>query len=468
MFVALVGMIVDPVVSGGAIHSGFGRLVERFRIPLVLADQGLVSAVNFVSTILLARFLGIEDFGRFTLAWMVVLFANSLQYAAIIQPMLSIGQSRGEAEAPAYYGAVIAQQAVAGAIAFAAILIGTVASALVLPDWGIGDLAVPLAVATLAGLAQEFLRRYLFVRGRTVAAVVNDGTRYLSQLILLYVVASRTSDGLTVPIAWVDNGGGQAILGTAHGVLCLDKMTWRSEVLWQTIRRHWHVAKWLLPSTLMGWTAGQAFMMMTGAVLGVATVGMLRAAQTVVGVVHILLLGMDNFASDSRIASLSATRQRSALSLSQKPYVEGCQRGSAAASDHKRERDENNSVDVRHRLSRSGPSHVGSQHHLHWALLSVVLGVWALAIEATEVVFVSLAASTAVAVLVAYPFVVFGGVAGTLSALLGRVYPLCILFTASQTKSFGGGQDEVSPISYGAEDRVREMRKAKPQEAVPC
>ncbi len=145
--------------------------------------------MNFLSTLLLARFLGIEEFGRFTLAWMVVLFANSLQNAAIIQPMLSIGPKHAEAEAPAYYGAVIVQQAVVAAFAFGAVLIGAQASALALPDWGIGGLGVPLAVAMLAGQAQDFLRRYLFVRGRTVAAVVNDGIRYLGQLILLYVVA---------------------------------------------------------------------------------------------------------------------------------------------------------------------------------------------------------------------------------------------------------------------------------------
>ncbi len=125
-----------PAIPEAATHRGVSRLVQRLRTPLVLADQGFVSGVNFLSTLLLARFLGIEEFGRFTLAWMVVLFANSLQNAAIIQPMLSIGPKHAEAEAPAYYGAVIVQQAVVAAFAFGAVLIGAQASALALPDWG--------------------------------------------------------------------------------------------------------------------------------------------------------------------------------------------------------------------------------------------------------------------------------------------------------------------------------------------
>ena len=77
-----------------------------------LADQTMVSGVNFLTGILLSRYLGLEEFGRFTLAWMAVLFVNSLQHAAIISPMMSIGPKQPEAEAPAYYGAIVVQQIV--------------------------------------------------------------------------------------------------------------------------------------------------------------------------------------------------------------------------------------------------------------------------------------------------------------------------------------------------------------------
>ena len=70
----------------------------------------MVSGVNFLTGILLARYLGIEEFGRFTLAWMAVLFVNSIQHAMIVSPMMSIGPKQPEAETPAYFGAVVAQQ----------------------------------------------------------------------------------------------------------------------------------------------------------------------------------------------------------------------------------------------------------------------------------------------------------------------------------------------------------------------
>ena len=46
------------------------RLLARYsHVNWALADQTMVSGVNFLTGILLARHLGIEEFGRFTLAW---------------------------------------------------------------------------------------------------------------------------------------------------------------------------------------------------------------------------------------------------------------------------------------------------------------------------------------------------------------------------------------------------------------
>src|SRR3989339_1774999 len=66
--------------------------ISRYRhMNWALADQAMVSGVNFLTGILLARYLGLEEYGRFTLAWMAVLLCNSFQQAGIIAPMMSIG-----------------------------------------------------------------------------------------------------------------------------------------------------------------------------------------------------------------------------------------------------------------------------------------------------------------------------------------------------------------------------------------
>ena len=54
-----------------------------------LADQSVVSGANFVTGILLARFLGPEMFGLYVLLQAVLLYVNSFQGALIFQPMMS-------------------------------------------------------------------------------------------------------------------------------------------------------------------------------------------------------------------------------------------------------------------------------------------------------------------------------------------------------------------------------------------
>src|SRR5216683_4851234 len=89
------------------------QLASQRSMNFAFVDQVLVSGSNFVAGILLARAFGIFEFGRFALAWMFVEFIGSLQFAAIIQPMLNIGPKQAEADSDRYYGALIAQQAAA-------------------------------------------------------------------------------------------------------------------------------------------------------------------------------------------------------------------------------------------------------------------------------------------------------------------------------------------------------------------
>ena len=71
-----------------------------------------VSGVNFLTGILLAHGLGIAEFGRFSLAWLVVLFVLSIQESAIVAPMMSIGPKQDLQQRPAYFGGVFFQQAI--------------------------------------------------------------------------------------------------------------------------------------------------------------------------------------------------------------------------------------------------------------------------------------------------------------------------------------------------------------------
>jgi O-antigen/teichoic acid export membrane protein len=256
-----------------------------------LADQTMVSGVNFLTGILLARHLGLRGFGVFTLAWMAVLFVNSLQMALVVSPMMSIGPKQGPDEAPAYYGAVLAQQAIFAVLSFGLLLLAASAGGALNPRWQIQALALPLSAAAFAFQMQDFLRRYFFTRGRGASAFANDAVSYLGQLALLvYLFGACGLD--TAGALWV-------IAGTSAAAVCLGalecrRLAWHAGRFYAVMARHWNFARWLTASALLQWTTGNLFIVVAGGLLGATSVGALKAAQNVLGVTHILFQGLDN------------------------------------------------------------------------------------------------------------------------------------------------------------------------------
>ena len=63
----------------------------RSRRSLTILDQALVSGSNFITGIILVRGLGLVEFGRFTMAYAILLLANSVQLSFISSPMITLG-----------------------------------------------------------------------------------------------------------------------------------------------------------------------------------------------------------------------------------------------------------------------------------------------------------------------------------------------------------------------------------------
>jgi len=279
---------------GTRVIKATGQLVARYaHVNWALADQAMVSGVNFLTGILLARFLGLEEFGRFTLVWIAVLFVNSIQYAMINSPMMSIGPKQPEAEAPAYFGAVVVQQICFSGVMFVLLFAGVRLSSVVFPEWGVEGLALPLAVAALAFQFQDFLRRYFFTRERPAAAFANDTIRYLGQIAVLVWLLPTYGDTMdSAKVLWVIaiTAGSAA----ACGAFFVESIEVNAATVRTTATRHWNFSKWLTASALLYWTSGNLFIIAAAALLGTTAVGALKAAQNIMGITHILFQGLEN------------------------------------------------------------------------------------------------------------------------------------------------------------------------------
>ncbi len=275
------------------IQTAKALMYRHSHVNWTLADQVVVSGVNFLTGILLARYLGVEEFGRFTLLWMAVLVVTSVQHAMINSPMMSIGPKQTEADAPSYYGAIFFQQVVFSAGVFLLLYGGVQLSGVVFPEWGVESLALPLASAATAVQIQDFLRRYFFVRGRASAAFYNDVIRYVGQIVVLVWLFLSFRDAMdTSRVLWTISL--LAAVATVFGAFFIERVEVNPSVLSNTVSRHWHFSKWLGASVLLQWTSGNFFLVAAGALLGASAVGGLRAAQNLMGITHILFQGMEN------------------------------------------------------------------------------------------------------------------------------------------------------------------------------
>ena len=280
----------DTVVSKG-IYRPIGVLLSR-RESWALADQAMVSVANFLSGILVARLVGLREFGVFSLAWASVLFVNSIQSALITAPMVSVGPILETQIGSCYYAAVLLQQTVFACAASLLVEAGVVLSAHFWPAWGIRPLALPLAVSVFAYQMQDFMRRYFFATRRVKLGLLNDAVSFLPQILILAVLFR--AHGVDSRIAlWVM--GLTSLAGFVLGLLTFGSY----KIEWGAVRavasRHWVSSKWLVGSAIMGWTSGNFFLPAAAIVLGPAAAGGVRAAQTLGQVLFVLFNSLENY-----------------------------------------------------------------------------------------------------------------------------------------------------------------------------
>jgi O-antigen/teichoic acid export membrane protein len=276
-------------------------LLERMRIGFLnkllgreawaLADQAIVSATNFLTNVMLARFMGLREFGIFTLAWMSVMFVNSIQTALIIAPMMSIGPKQEENERPHYFGAVVFQELVLASLCFVLVFVGLKTAGRFFEHSDLRHLALPLAVSAFAYQMQDFVRRYFFATRQCRRALADDAVSYLCQLPIIFLLHG-TGRLNSATALWAM--AGTSIVGAMVGCLWMEPIALRRHWIKNVWTRHWKISRWLTGSALLSWTSSNLFVIAAPAYYGPAAAGVLKASQNLMGVTHVWFQGLDN------------------------------------------------------------------------------------------------------------------------------------------------------------------------------
>jgi O-antigen/teichoic acid export membrane protein len=261
---------------------------------IVLTDQIFVSGSNFLTTVMLATYLAPEEFGGFVLAWGVLLFLNGIQMALIVSPMQVRGPRLSRDESALYYDRVLQVALMFGLACVGLIAISGILLSLSIPGWTLGAVVVPLSVAALFVLSQDYLRRYFLTIRRTRSALFNDLCTHGLRLCGLFTLGTMITMDATSAL-WVVSAASAVGLFIGifqhEGVMRLKVTQLRTFA--SVAFQHWDFGKWLVANNVAYWFGSQSVLYVVAVVLSVSAVGALNATLNVLGAANILFLSME-------------------------------------------------------------------------------------------------------------------------------------------------------------------------------
>jgi len=271
----------------------------------VVADQVVVSASAFGTNLLLARALGLTEYGKFSVITMVQLFllsvtmAFSSQIYQVIYPALSVSKRQK------FTSGMLGQQLIVASVLLAlipllyAINIGT--------GWFSNNkvLLSMAIVATCFYLLQDFLRRVFIAQTKGKSAFIIDLFTNFLQVVLL--LAFWRLHNLTQVTAWFIIGF-TFIPSVITAIILLHPVP----LCTTSIRYAWGLQKnkigWLMGSAVLQWGSGYFFVIAAGWFLGVAALGALRLAQYMFGLLNLLFQAIENYVVPKAAAFIGEQR----------------------------------------------------------------------------------------------------------------------------------------------------------------
>jgi O-antigen/teichoic acid export membrane protein len=285
-------MLVDTGRSGQAASAArlrptaaTWRLVRQAggRLSWGVADQGMSSLSNFAVNIYIARTLGAVQYGAFALAYVTYGFALNASRGLATDPLLVRFSGT---DIPTWRRAITRCTGTAFTVGLTAGAIILTVAALLSGTTRLAFLALGL---TLPGLTLQDSWRYsFFALGRGGQAFLND-TVWLVVLIPILVLLRKTGHAnvFWFVFAW----GTAAAVAAAIGHLQA-RTAPRLTGAWEWLYRHRDLGPRYMAEGTASSAGGQLFNYGVGVILGLAAVGYVQAANTLMGPFMVVYFGM--------------------------------------------------------------------------------------------------------------------------------------------------------------------------------
>ena len=254
------------------------------RAALTTLDQGMFSVSNFAVGVAVARMAGAAGLGSYSLAYALWLAFQALHRGLITDPM-AIENQVMQPEAQEHVATGLASELTLGLAA--STLFGLLAGTLLLfgqRTFGFSVLALSPWLPAL--LIQDYWRWIAFMQGKPGRAVAND---LVFDGVQGALFAGLILFGMRSPAVAISAWGAGAAAAALFGLRQFSVTVTVAGGIGK-LRSHWPISRWLSANGLTSWGTSQSYAPLTAAILGPVGVGALRAAQTLVGGVALVLL----------------------------------------------------------------------------------------------------------------------------------------------------------------------------------
>ncbi len=244
-----------------------------------IMDHGLLSASNFLLGIILARYLGPEQYGAFALAFSTFVLLSLVHSALAMEPMSVFAPSIYRKSMRQYLGLLMWLQIAAGAV----IVAGTGACELMFDLLGKHDHLIAafegIALASPCVLIFWFARRAFYLEVRPSIALLGSVVYSILLAVGLAIVAAVH---LLSAFATFLVMGGAALL-TSVLLLALLKPSIGKKAITSVLsvrevcQRHWEYGRWAFASALFVWVPWNGFYSVVAHFAGLSESGALKA-----------------------------------------------------------------------------------------------------------------------------------------------------------------------------------------------
>lgn len=261
---------------------------------LALADQCVVSALRFATTMILGRFCGSAGLGLYVVMFSIILAFALAQEALLSKPYSVFANQMRGTRRRIYSGSVLAQLACLILLASGLALAGSITASV--PGWLSDDARQAswgLVVALPGILLWEFARRFALARFNMRGALAIDASLFTLQSGVL--LAWAWFGELTVFRALMVIGGVATFVGGGAVLAMSGAFHLSRRHFVEDTRRNWKFGRWMLAGQVIGLVQAYTVPWLMMIRLGAEQTGVLMACQTIVLLSNPLLLGISNW-----------------------------------------------------------------------------------------------------------------------------------------------------------------------------